>query len=514
MSKDDAKKWKAADAKGPTGLQELLDRIYGGQSFEDISTNPKDKKKGGTKRKTTEESTDLEEEVEEPKTKKALVEGEESEEASDSEADKTGEEKGKGKVSKDVEMKDAKPGDSTKTGRKFVKPRPKGGGGAGLLESRHVSGKAFRVPGSIRLLNKEICLDRNSVQADQGSDFNIVSERLTRRYGLPIQPLSALANCPGSMTVRMADGRETSLSRYSTFDFGVAGVWRKVDCLVLPDNMTSDLAYSRTDGAQLLLGIPWLYDVRAVISIRNFAIEIGDPSRGENVQRLDSQKQVFRPHHNLWMYAAEGEVLLDKTESYTTGQMFAAQATGPLLNGAVSNQGLPVEPSLQEVYHDLTVSKFRLGDMPAWTYFLDFDTPEADPSMSTTTADGAKGWVDLSQFIILLKRDSALPPVDGRPQLSSGYFQMLETWLPATGAYPGGADALLGIFLTTFFDSETSAQIMCKHQVKTSRSYPRLTFRYSCATTEPKWASALPKYCSTTRYWSSDYQNAAAKFTV
>ena len=129
--------------------------------------------------------------------------------------------------------------------------------------------------------------------------------------------------------------------------------------------------------------------------------------------------------------------------SITAGSCLAAQDASQISNGTIADGGLPVQPPLKEVYHDLVVSKFHLSDLPAYTYFLDFECPRADPTLSAAESEEKHGWVDLSQFVVLLKRDNAFPPLDGRPKLSSAYFTLLETWLPATGSYQDGADAVL-----------------------------------------------------------------------
>lgn len=52
----------------------------------------------------------------------------------------------------------------------------------------------------------------------------------------------------------------------------------------------------------LLLGLPWLYAVDALISIRDSSIRIGDSAVGEVPRDVRGPEMVFSPEHNLLMY--------------------------------------------------------------------------------------------------------------------------------------------------------------------------------------------------------------------
>ena len=367
-----------------------------------------------------------------------------------------------------VEEAEKEKAEKEKAGKEKVTTDKSGKAGeAKLLQSRQATERAFRFYGSIRPSSPQTlridpptspCL----VQADQGSDFNIVSEHFIRQSGTPICPLSSIGYTGQSLKVRMADGRLIVFTHAANFEIGFAGVWRRIDCLVLPDG-----TWSRADH-QLLLGIPWLYDVKAVLNIRDFTLELGDPSNGEEIQLIRGPKQNYDGKNSLRMYPVDEISRLCAEGLDSTGQSFATQATNGVVNGLVNGNppiNQPVEPALEEVYHDLTISRLQLGDLPAWTYFKDYAAPTVNtPPLTAASSSGAHGWVDFSQFLTLLKRDNALPPVDGRPKLSNNYFQMLDTWLPSSGLYSGGADALLGLLLSAFFDNDTCSQLMGKSQ--------------------------------------------------
>ena len=52
----------------------------------------------------------------------------------------------------------------------------------------------------------------------------------------------------------------------------------------------------------LILGLPWLFAVDAIISIRQSAIIVGDTSLGETRRTVVGPELVFCRDHNLLMY--------------------------------------------------------------------------------------------------------------------------------------------------------------------------------------------------------------------
>lgn len=407
LSKDDKKAWEPVGAGGNDNIKDRLAALYAPsmKTYKDLEEQTK-KQAADTNEATVMDK--IEAEI-------GRLQRESDKEAERRAKNKRSLEKDKSSTSKD------------KPARRGRKNQKKDDGESELAESS--SPRAFCFAGSLRGPNGTKELGSATIHADQGSDFNIITEDLARACGLCIQRTAT------PIQLRMADGRERSFQYFTLFDFGARKIWRKIECLVL-DNMPR-----KRD--RLLLGLPWLYDVDAKLDIRKSLMTIGDVAKGE------SEECIRGPSLFLGM-------------SPTTGDAFAATAADSLLNGTASNPGLVREPSLQEVYHDLTVSKFRLSDMPAWNYFLDFPAPVADPDMTSSTSSGKTGWVALEQYIVLLKRDNLLPATDGRPKLSDRCFQRLETWLPASGLYPGGADATLSILLNAFFDNDAATDIMGK----------------------------------------------------
>ena len=156
--------------------------------------------------------------------------------------------------------------------------------------------KAFRIPCKVRVGGKELTLQRHQVQADQGSDMNVVSLAMAKQLGLEIRALSDVGFA--GLTMKTADNRETRLHHWVYLEIGVEGIWRTIRCFVAPD---LDLP-QKPDHLSLLLGIPWLYSVNAIIGIRGSRIEIGDPAVGESIRDVIGPELVFSKEHNLLMY--------------------------------------------------------------------------------------------------------------------------------------------------------------------------------------------------------------------
>ena len=395
------------------------------------------------------------------------------------------------------------------------------------------SEKAFLIPCTLRVVNTQgfaetITLAKHMAQADQGSEFNMITSELVDELGLQQRSLSEVGFAEGCMTMKTADRRETTLYHYVCLELGVEDVWRSIYCFVAPQFREGRKRREfLSEESHILLGIPWLFDVNAVIRIREFKVEVGDPLIGESVKAITSPEHAFCRSHNLLMYrkdSLEADPMLQNlwsrvrqscatepvlngnigygqpasasaagggptsqqsaTQGLTAGQPTTensvsqeptsnsrapthevqsneAQANGATANGGsatgvvTSGTTSPTGLNLREVWHDFAVSEFDISDVPSWGYFKNDGVP-------TASIHNQGVWVNLTEFISLLKADSILPAVDGRPKLDDGYFQMLTTWFPSTSAYPENADAILGMFLAAFFDPPTGAQILCE----------------------------------------------------
>lgn len=156
--------------------------------------------------------------------------------------------------------------------------------------------KAFRVPARVLMRdgNEEVeaCLQPAHVCADQGSDINIMSPGMAKF--LKLKKHSIHQNQQAGLTMNTADGQSSGLTHFTAFDMGVSGIWRTVHAFVRPDAKSTD--------KHLLLGLPWLNDVKAEISIATSTITIGDEKLGEKKVMIEGpQFELSAPHKLMLM---------------------------------------------------------------------------------------------------------------------------------------------------------------------------------------------------------------------
>ena len=307
---------------------------------------------------------------------------------------------------------------------------------------------------------KDKILSDAIVQTDQGSDFNLISRELVIKMGLTVHmiPLSQTCRLSGRVSMRTIDGTEIHLLEYVNMHLGVSGIWRDIQCFLLPDAKPSQiLTTAQKDKVQLLLGIPWLFDVNAIIHIKDSMIQIGDASKGEYVQSINGVPLGLRKkNHNFTISDTANPLSLP-----LAGRMFTAQA---LDEGGPSESDTLVpsddDVTLEDVWHDFSISRFQSADLPDWKYLKRNDT--IPTAASTLPSAGEDAWVDLSKFLQLLEQDNSIPTSDGTPMHSVKFLNMLRNWLSSPRLYPNGADAVLGVLLAAFFDPDVAAQFLSK----------------------------------------------------
>ena len=186
-----------------------------------------------------------------------------------------------------------------------------------LLESE----RAYRIPASIRIFKEnkllEYSLDKAVVQADQGSEMNLVSMEFVRRYNIPLHPLADMGFA--GLSMRCADHRETPMKYFIDLQVGVQNIWRETRAFVAPEQTGSVVSQP----ISLLLGLPWLWAVDARFGIRQSRIDVGDVSKGETVRSVIGPELVFCRDHNLILYPKE--VLLQETPSEKPRVTFAEE---------------------------------------------------------------------------------------------------------------------------------------------------------------------------------------------
>ena len=172
-----------------------------------------------------------------------------------------------------------------------------------LLQAMIKLDKAFRVPCTLRIpsgkdgTTKDVEIPKSRVQADQGSEMNVISHTLARDLGLEFHTLESIGFA--GLTMRTADNREAPLTYWVSLIVGVAGLWRDIQCFIGP--IYADRNYTITS-VGLLLGLPWLFNVNAVMTIRGSQIEIGDAALGEERRSIVGPQMVFSQKHQLVMY--------------------------------------------------------------------------------------------------------------------------------------------------------------------------------------------------------------------
>jgi hypothetical protein len=152
--------------------------------------------------------------------------------------------------------------------------------------------KAFRIPAK-----SKVTIDRRVILvnlkgltyiADQGSDINIVTLNVVQTLNLPIYLVSPKKDY--TLHMGTADGRSSPLTRFTIMKVGVEGIWREIFAFIRP---------TASSDRHLLLGLPWLHDVRAVIDIRASLISIGDFNLGETHTRIEGPKYDFLTSYKL-----------------------------------------------------------------------------------------------------------------------------------------------------------------------------------------------------------------------
>ncbi|POS82833.1 hypothetical protein EPUL_006181, partial [Erysiphe pulchra] len=139
---------------------------------------------------------------------------------------------------------------------------------------------------------KRVTLSPGISQADQGSELNIISQGLVKAMAFPRFTLTGKKDGSG-LFVSTADGGATELKEFTCFDMGVSGIWRRIYAFIRPQDTKGSGEF------HLLLGLPWLYEVHALISIRDSVIYIGDKETDGRIVTLNSPEFVPSSPHNL-----------------------------------------------------------------------------------------------------------------------------------------------------------------------------------------------------------------------
>lgn len=138
---------------------------------------------------------------------------------------------------------------------------------------------------------------KERMKANSLSNKNLTASDVSDRLGLAKIPLARVRFA--ELTMRTADDKETALHEYVEFELGVAGIWRNVFCFVVPEEQPTSLRGNRFN---LLLGIPWLHDMAVVLMVKDFRVQIGDPTRREPIRMIEGPQFTYSSDHKLLMY--------------------------------------------------------------------------------------------------------------------------------------------------------------------------------------------------------------------
>lgn len=132
--------------------------------------------------------------------------------------------------------------------------------------------KAFWISCTVWLVRqRDLTMNQSHIQADQGSDMNVIFTSMIKQLELQFHSLSDVSFA--DLMMKMTDHWETELHHWVFLDLRVERIWRQICCFITSEHSSS---ISETEHLSLLLRIPWLYSVNAIIEIRGSKIEIED----------------------------------------------------------------------------------------------------------------------------------------------------------------------------------------------------------------------------------------------
>ncbi|KAI1433489.1 hypothetical protein GGR50DRAFT_696016 [Xylaria sp. CBS 124048] len=167
---------------------------------------------------------------------------------------------------------------------------------ANSAATEYTTTRAWRVTPVIKYRSAGKTLTRtlpeNSAQTDQGSDINIISDGAVQTLNLQRRQLSTIG--VDKLFVKTSTGDSARVTEFVVMDLGVLSIWRGVWAIVRPKSLTG-----AHEGINLLLGLPWLWDVAAFIDIRSSSLWIGDRDEGEARVQIRGPLMVRSANHRI-----------------------------------------------------------------------------------------------------------------------------------------------------------------------------------------------------------------------
>ncbi|OBR02927.1 hypothetical protein CH63R_09248 [Colletotrichum higginsianum IMI 349063] len=162
-----------------------------------------------------------------------------------------------------------------------------------LFSRNYEATRPFRIECTLSTPSMQYQLPRRAAQADQGSEMNIISPRLVDECGLRRHPLSGIGF--EGLNMGAASGSTYAMTHFVAVEVTTYGIKREIWACIRPGDSDQSVL--------LLLGMPWLYDVRALIDPWGAKLVIGDTSIGEQLveiegplmQLSDTQRLILNP---------------------------------------------------------------------------------------------------------------------------------------------------------------------------------------------------------------------------
>lgn len=144
-----------------------------------------------------------------------------------------------------------------------------------------------------------VTMPEQAVQADQGSEVNIISEAFIRKRDIPTIDLGVIRF--KGLHIVNADGLRVPLKEFISATVMCQGVARKIWAVVRPAAPT-DI------DTVMLLRLPWLHEVDAVLNIKDSSLMIGTNIDYKTRVSLQGPQITITPRQKLMLSPGEDEV--------------------------------------------------------------------------------------------------------------------------------------------------------------------------------------------------------------
>ncbi len=159
--------------------------------------------------------------------------------------------------------------------------------------------KAFQI--NCTIVSKSstiISFEKVVTQTNQESEINVISKALRAKLKLSRNKLIDIDF--DELIMRTANHRFTLLKFWTKFSMTIEELTRVIKCF--ESSKISIFESKVFDHYSLLLRLSWLFDVNAVISIREFKIIIDDSALKEITRNIIDSEIIFCTKHTLIMY--------------------------------------------------------------------------------------------------------------------------------------------------------------------------------------------------------------------